>query len=203
MTQDILNELEHAKKLAQLSPEEFQPYYTQLKRKARKPTQRILAQIEVTPLTRHPNIWKRMKRLKRGFSERKQRLQVQGRLVPGTQTHKAMTQQLSMKQWGPTDDSKPQPVFTLEELHTALKKLRKGRAPGPDNLRPELLFYTDTYGEQQLLDLFNTCWINKPIQEEWKIESVVSFYKEKGGDQDAANHRPISLLNTCCRSTHP
>ena len=216
MTQDILNELEHAKKLAQLSPEEFQPYYTQLKRKARTTKKQwILAQIEATPLTSHPNIWKQMKRLERCFSERKQRLQVQGRIVPWTQTHKAMTQHLSTKQRGPTEvttdelellrnsppvnmlDSKPRPIFTMEEFRTALNRLRKGRAPGPDSLRPELLLYMYTYGEQQLLDPINTCWINQLIPEEWKIASVVSFYKGKGGDQDAANYRPISLLNTC------
>ena len=86
--------------------------------------------------------------------------------------------------------------FTMEELQTALAKLRARKAPGPDGIRPELLLLLDSYGESQLLDLYNTCWSTRTIPSDWKEASVITFYKGKGEDSDVTNYRPISLLNT-------
>ena len=87
-------------------------------------------------------------------------------------------------------------LFTMEELQTALAKVRKGRAAGPDGMRSDVVRLLDYYGEQQLLDLYNQCLITKTVPKKWKEAIAVSFYKGKGDDADASNYRPISLLNT-------
>ena len=84
----------------------------------------------------------------------------------------------------------------MEELQTTLSKLRRGRAPGPDNLRADIILLLDYYREQQLLELYNHCWTSKTIPKGWKDAIAVSFYKGKGDDADPSNYRPISLLNT-------
>ena len=163
---------------------------------------------------RAAQLWHHARRLKKGFQERKRRLVINGRQVPWSQTHSAFAQHLSGIQWGPSEvtpeeldilqqsppissqDEATPPIFSMEELQTALSKLRRGRAPGPDNLRSDIILLLDYYGEQQLLELYNQCWASKTIPKGWKDAIAVSFYKGKGDDADPSNYRPISLLNT-------
>ena len=90
----------------------------------------------------------------------------------------------------------PPPPFTLIELSDVIKQLRKAKAPGPDNIRNELVLLLDYIGEQQLLEMFNECFSSATVPQEWKEALIVSIYKGKGSDSDPANYRPISLLNT-------
>ena len=170
--------------------------------------------LENNPDPSQTSIWRHLKHLRKGFAERKRRLVVNGRHVHWSKTHQAFATYLQDEQWGPsavTEDEldilrhSPQlnpadqndpGLFTPNELQTALNKLSRGRAPGPDGIRPELLRLLDEYGEAQILDLINTCWLEKSIPKEWKDAAVFSFYKGKGDDASASNYRPISLLNT-------
>ena len=188
----------------------YSTYYKEVKKRARAAN----ASLEANPDTTHPSIWKHLRKLRQGFSGRKRRLVVQGRQIPWSKTHEATRNHLHSSQWGPSEvteeerqilrDSPPlynrdtvdPGYFTMEELQTALSKLRARKAPGPDGIRPELLLLLDSYGESQLLDLCNTCWATRTIPSDWKEASVITFYKGKGEDSDASNYRPISLLNT-------
>ena len=77
---------------------------------------------------------------KTSFSELKHRLQMNGRIIPWTQTHKAMNETMGSHRSPPETDSgsppaintldtTPQPIFTMEELHRSLNKLLKESAP--------------------------------------------------------------------------
>ena len=74
--------------------------------------------------------------------------------------------------------------------------MKKGKAPGPDGLRPDPILLLDYYGELRLLDIMNGCWYKRRIPQKWKDAQVISFYKQKGDDSAASNYRPIALLNS-------
>ena len=90
--------------------------------------------------------------------------------------------------------SLPLAEISSVELSTAIDKLRKGKAPGHDDLTADMIKALDAYGELKLLNLLNLCLSKRRIPKEWKMAVVVSFYKGKGNDQDPASYRPISLL---------
>ena len=153
-----------------------------------------------TPTPPTQRCGKKLGRLKRGFSERKSRLKRNGRPVPWSETHKVFAEHLSQVQWGPSKVT-PQQLqqlkdrpnihdhssaaiepFTMSELTTAIRKIKKGRAPGLDGLRSELILALDHWGEQQLLRAFNECLFTAKVPAEWKEALVVSLYKGKGSD---------------------
>ena len=50
----------------------------------------------------------------------------------------------------------------------------------------------------RMLYLFNTCWSQSAIPDEWKIAKVISMFK-KGKRDDTLNYQGISLLNAPCK----
>ena len=160
------------------------------------------------------SLWHSTRRLKKGFRERKTRLKRDGRPVPWSQTHQVFSEYLSQTQWAPSQVSDEEiqlladseqifppslenpSQFTMEELEQVIAGLKRGKAPGPDEVRAELILFLDYWGQNQLLRLLNRCFESKTVPDSWKEAFVVSIYKGKGSDSDPANYRPISLLNT-------
>ena len=62
----------------------------------------------------------------------------------------------------------------------------KPNVPGFTAARARLL---DEYGAARILNVINTCWIDKSIPREWKDAAVFSFYQGKGDDASASNYR--------------
>ena len=150
---------------------------------------------------------------KKGFQGRKGHLLIEGKPVPWSQTHAAFRTHLESKQWKiPVhseenlailksrkplrEQSTDHNAFTLEELQTAIFKLKKGKAPGPDGVQNELFLLLDDDNIRLLLDFYNAIWEKGEVPADWKEAIVVSIYKGKGVDTDPANYRPISLLNS-------
>ena len=214
ISHDTLQQLRQAKHLKAQEDPNYQSFYKEVKKQARREKRDWIRSQIGTNYELSPQLWRHARRLKKGFQERKRRLVINGHQVPWSQTHSAFAQHLSGVQWGPSEvtpeeidilrqsppispqDQATPPIFSMEELQTALSKLRRGRAPGPDNLRSDILLLLDYYGEQQLLELYNQCWTSKTVPKDWKNAIAVSFYKGKGDDSDPSNYRPISLLNT-------
>ena len=135
-----------------------------------------------------------------------------GKQIPWSKTHEAFATHLATVQWAPSSvtqeeiealrettplhpqDQASLPYFTMEELQRALGKTRsrRGKAPGPDGLRPDPILLLDHYGELRLLE----CWHNRTIPQEWKDAQVISFYKGKSDDSSTVKYRPIALLNS-------
>ena len=148
---------------------------------------------------------------KKRFSARRTRLVRDGVVVPWSQTHIAFRDHYALDRWAPSTlsaarvesinsevlrmgPSLPLAEISSVELSTAIDKLRKGKAPGHDDLTADMIKALDAYGELKLLNLLNLCLSKRRIPKEWKMAVVVSFYKGKGNDQDPASYRPISLL---------
>ena len=159
-------------------------------------------------------VWNRIRRLKTGFRERRQRLKHNGKLVPWSQTHSTFTQRLKNVQWTasqvtpeeldllrespPINPTDPEPIraITMSELQGALRKLKRNKAPGLDGIKQDVLRLMDYYAETKLLQLLNECLTSGKIPKDWKQARIVCIYKNKGSPSLPENYRPISLLNT-------
>ena len=76
-----------------------------------------------------------------------------------------------------------------------MRKLRNGRAPGPDGIQPELLKYAEAPVSSALHALFCQVWKTGKVAAEWREGIIVSLNKGKGLRTSCSNHRPISLLS--------
>ena len=85
--------------------------------------------------------------------------------------------------------------FELAELNLALKKAKKGKEPGPDGIRMELLKWLNATNRAELLATLNQWWEEKVAPEELYYARIATIYK-KGETDKASNYRPISLLSS-------
>ena len=158
-------------------------------------------------------MWSTVKSQKKGFQSRKRHLVVEGKPIPWSKTHEAFKKHLENNQWkkretgeescevlnarrplrAPKDDHN---AFTLEELQSAIIKLKKSKAPGPDQALNEFFILLDDHNSLALIQFYNDIWKKGDVPNSWKEAIVVSIYKGKGSDVDRANYRPISLLNS-------
>ncbi|XP_042872713.1 uncharacterized protein LOC122253566 [Penaeus japonicus] len=72
-------------------------------------------------------------------------------------------------------------------------RMKKGKAPGPDNITLDLISDADEPIHVRLARLFNKCLKESRTPEEWNQAILILLYK-KGDPGDMNNHRPISLL---------
>jgi len=84
---------------------------------------------------------------------------------------------------------------TLAEVSSAIRRLKNGRAAGPDGIAPELLKFAETPISIALHRLFARVWASGKVPAEWKEGIIVSLYKGKGSHTICSNYRPISLLS--------
>ena len=137
---------------------------------------------------------------------------MEGKPVPWSETHKAFRDYLENTQWKtPAHSPDNQRIlnarrnlrpsvsdhnsFSLEELQSAIQKLKRNKAPGPDQVTNELFLLLDDDSTQVLLEFYNKIWEAGVVPNDWKEAIVVSIYKNKGTDTDPGSYRPISLLN--------
>ena len=94
----------------------------------------------------------------------------------------------SYKQSSPTLPTDP------SVIKNALKKLKKGKSPGPDNITSELLIAGAPIFQTWLKFLIDNVFKNRVIPDELNVSQIVTIFK-KGDLLDCGNYRPISLLN--------
>lgn len=82
----------------------------------------------------------------------------------------------------------------LKEVQFAVKKMKKGKAPGEDGITADILHEGGEHIEDILTDLFNRCLKQKDVPEDWKNAIIILLHK-KGEREDISNYRPISLLS--------
>ena len=82
-----------------------------------------------------------------------------------------------------------------EEVNEALKKMKSGKAVGPDDLPIEVWRCMGEVGVQWLTRLFNRIFETKKMPDAWRHSVVVPIYKNKGDIQNCTNYRGIKLMS--------
>ena len=82
-----------------------------------------------------------------------------------------------------------------EEVSYVIKKMKRRKAPGPDQVPIELLKEMDSENLLEITSLLQEWWEREDIPAEALQARVVLIFK-KGNANDLGNFRPISLLNS-------
>uniref|UniRef100_A0A183FKK7 Reverse transcriptase domain-containing protein n=1 Tax=Heligmosomoides polygyrus TaxID=6339 RepID=A0A183FKK7_HELPZ len=76
-----------------------------------------------------------------------------------------------------------------------LKKMRPGKATGPDDVAAELWKSKFWYPAEWLAKFFNQVVAEKKVPECWRQSTTIPIWKKKGSPTDCSNYRPIRLLS--------
>jgi len=85
--------------------------------------------------------------------------------------------------------------FDFDELSFIVKKLKRGKAAGPDEIPMEFYKWLDEENLCYVLDIINGWWREGTFPNEDLKALTASIYK-KGDPKKQENYRPISLLNS-------
>ena len=85
--------------------------------------------------------------------------------------------------------------ITMEELRSVLRKFKRRRAPGPDEMQMEIFKEMDDEVLRYVLEVLNEWWNETHVPEEQLRSRLVLIFK-KGDTSKLNNYRPISLLNS-------
>ena len=68
----------------------------------------------------------------------------------------------------------------FDEILYAVRKLKNGKASGPDDISAEMLKSHNGIAEW-LWDIVNKCWTEENLQQDWKLAKVVPLYNKNKG----------------------
>ncbi|KAF3653304.1 putative transcription elongation factor SPT5 -like protein 1 [Capsicum annuum] len=83
--------------------------------------------------------------------------------------------------------------FKVEEVREAVRKMRRGRAMGPDEVLVDFWKFSGEAGLRWLTDLFNDIFKSAKMPEAWRWSTMIPLYKNKGDIQSCNNYRDIKL----------
>ena len=76
-----------------------------------------------------------------------------------------------------------------------IHNMKKGKAPGIDNITVELIKNGGSDLLERIFDLLMQIWDQERMPEEWEIGVICPIFK-KGDRRECSNYRGITLLNT-------
>ena len=82
-----------------------------------------------------------------------------------------------------------------EEVKNALRRMKKGKAVGPDELPVEVWKCMGEMGIEFLTRLFNRLLMGERMPEEWRRSVLIPIYKNKGDAQCCGNYRGVKLMS--------
>ena len=82
-----------------------------------------------------------------------------------------------------------------EEVKNALRRMKKGKAVGPDELPVEVWKCMGKMGIKVLTGLFNRLLVGERMPEEWTRSVFIPIYKNKGDAQCCGNYKGIKLMS--------
>ena len=80
----------------------------------------------------------------------------------------------------------------FEEVLEAVRRLKNGKASGPDNISCEMLKAHKGIVEW-LWDIIDKCWSTEVLPDDWKVAEIVPLYKSKGKRSECSNHRGMAF----------
>ncbi|KAM3202500.1 hypothetical protein P3L10_030124 [Capsicum annuum] len=85
--------------------------------------------------------------------------------------------------------------FKVDEVRQAVRRMRRGRATGPDEIPVEFWKFVGEAGVRWLTALFNEIFRTAKMPEAWRWGTTIPLYKNKGDIQCCNNYRGIKLLS--------
>ena len=82
-----------------------------------------------------------------------------------------------------------------EEVKNAVRRMKKGKTAGPDELPVEVWKCMGEMRIEFLTILFNRLLMDKRMPEEWRRSVLIPIYKNKGDAQCCGNYRKIKLMS--------
>ncbi|KAK3542088.1 hypothetical protein QTP86_013386 [Hemibagrus guttatus] len=82
-----------------------------------------------------------------------------------------------------------------DEVRKALKRMKSGKAVGPDDIPVEVWKCPREAAVEFLASLFNKVLESERMSEEWRRSVLVSIFKNKGDVQSCSNYRGIKLMS--------
>ncbi|KAK3543094.1 hypothetical protein QTP70_010647 [Hemibagrus guttatus] len=82
-----------------------------------------------------------------------------------------------------------------DEVRRALKRMKSGKAVGPDDISVEVWKCLGEAGVEFLASLFNRVLESERMPEEWRRSVLVPIFKNKGDVQSCSNYRGIKLMS--------
>ncbi|KAK3536514.1 hypothetical protein QTP86_013837 [Hemibagrus guttatus] len=82
-----------------------------------------------------------------------------------------------------------------DEVRKALKRMKSGKAVGPDNILVEVWKCLGEAAVEFLTSLFNKVLESGKMPEEWRRSVLVPIFKNKGDVQSCSNYRVIKLMS--------
>lgn len=92
-------------------------------------------------------------------------------------------------------DSRIVPVFTEEELLNATRRLKTGKAPGPDGIPNKVIKVLAEEAPSRLLEAYNSCLQEGTFVTKWKRQSLVLVPKERKPSGHPTSYRPLCLID--------
>ncbi|KAI5737192.1 hypothetical protein M8J76_010962 [Diaphorina citri] len=86
-------------------------------------------------------------------------------------------------------------AITLEEVVTAVKTSKKGKAVGPDQIPSEFWKMCDEIGRIWLCELLNKMLEGATMPDSFRKSFTLPFFKNKGDSRKCENYRGISLMS--------
>ncbi|VDP49224.1 unnamed protein product [Heligmosomoides polygyrus] len=89
----------------------------------------------------------------------------------------------------------PVQKITVEETEAALKKVKRGKATGPDDIAADLWKLRCWSPAELLTKFFNQIVMENKVPGSWQESTTILIWKKKGSPADCTNYRPIRLLS--------
>lgn len=83
---------------------------------------------------------------------------------------------------------------SIQDFNKALKRMKPGKAPGPDNIPLELLTHGGPELRNRLMLLILKIWETKTLPNDFRNANIITIFK-KGDRENCNNYRGISLLS--------
>ena len=86
-------------------------------------------------------------------------------------------------------------AFNIEELKSALRKLKSKKAPGSDGIHNDMLKHLGPSAQLFLLQIINQSWTQGKVPTQWKEAEIIPILKGGKPKEDPHSYRPISLVS--------
>jgi hypothetical protein len=85
--------------------------------------------------------------------------------------------------------------FRMEELYGAVKRLTRGKCPGPDMIEVDVIQRAWGVLHQEILETMNSCLAWRIFPRKWKVGNLITIPKGLERDRSSPkSYRPICLL---------